>query len=66
MKRCFKCGRKQVYAKWKICSIDEWRAVCKRCDVELNRLGLQWAYPRSWRKKLDAYKKQIGYENGLE
>jgi hypothetical protein len=65
MKKCFKCGA-PAYAQWKICSIDRWRWVCKRHDVELNRLGLQWAHPRSWRKKLSAYITEIGYEDGLE
>jgi hypothetical protein len=32
--------------------------VCKECDIELNGLGLKWAYPETYKKKLAAYIKR--------
>lgn len=52
--KCFKCGR-PGFDQWKICSIGKWRWVCKACDLDLNRIALQWAHPRSWKKKLADY-----------
>ncbi len=57
MKRCFKC-RQKAHAEWRICSDGPWRHVCKDCDVELNKIALKWAYPETWKPKLEAYKRR--------
>lgn len=54
MAKCFKCGGAGHW-QWRVCSDGPWRWVCKACDLELNRIALQWAFPRAWKKKLDAY-----------
>jgi hypothetical protein len=42
---CFKCGA-EAYARWRVCADDEERWVCLFHDIELNRIGLTWAYGR--------------------
>lgn len=55
MPKCFKCGA-PGYWKWRICSDGPWRWVCRSCDLHLNKIALQWAFPRSWKKKLADYR----------
>lgn len=54
MARCVKCGGPE-YARWHFCSHGKAEPVCIDCDVELNRIALQFRFPRSWEKKLKAY-----------
>ena len=60
VEKCFKHPRRKAVFKWRICADGRWHGVCKKCDVELNELGLKWAYPRTWKPKLEEYKKEIG------
>lgn len=40
---CIKCGESASF-QWNICSDDNTnRPICKKCDIELNRLVLEWA-----------------------
>jgi len=68
--RCFKHPRRKARHKWKVCSDDRWHGVCTECDLELNRIGLKWAYPMTWQEKFKAYErsvwmKKIGIPIGL-
>jgi hypothetical protein len=43
-RRCFRCKRRRGYAVWSICADgNRPRAICKVCDVSLNRLVVRWA-----------------------
>lgn len=56
--KCIKHRREAIY-KWRICSIDRWEGVCKECDLELNKIALKWRYPKTWRKRYEAYKRKV-------
>ncbi len=51
MAKCFKCGD-PGYVKWRICADESDRWVCLHHDIELNRIGLRWAYPRAKAERL--------------
>ena len=55
--KCFKCGQPTSY-EWRVCSDGPWRKVCAKCDLDLNKIALKWAFPETWRKKFDAYKRR--------
>ena len=39
---CFRCGRPSSQ-QWQICALNnEYKGVCKECDIELNRLVLNF------------------------
>ena len=57
--RCFKHPRRKAAHQWKVCSDGRWHGVCVECDLELNRIGLEWAYPMTWRPKFEAYKRKV-------
>ena len=57
MVKCVKHKRKAIY-KWQICSIGKWEGVCPECDLELNKIALQWRYPKSWKKRFEDYKRR--------
>lgn len=41
---CFRAGcTNQAYSQWNICADGPYRPVCRECDVELNRMVLEWA-----------------------
>lgn len=56
--RCIKHRRKAI-AKWHICSVEKWEPVCKQCDLELNKAALIWRYPKTWRRRFEAYKARV-------
>ena len=40
---CFRCGAKPSLHQWQICADGNiWRAICKSCDVALNRIVLEF------------------------
>ncbi len=58
---CFRCGNQSVQ-QWQICSLDnEYKAVCRECDIKLNRLVLK--FMRIGAKKvyylIEKYKKRF-------
>lgn len=59
-KKCFKHKGRKAFDEWRICADGPWRGICKECDVELNRIGLKWAFPRTWKTRLARYKERIG------
>lgn len=39
---CFKCGKPSTQ-QWQVCSLDnEYKGLCTECDIELNRLVLEF------------------------
>lgn len=56
---CAKCGQPSKY-QWSVCAMDGLRAaVCAKCDVELNRMGLNWLLGKEKAKPLiDAYRRK--------
>ena len=56
--KCCKCHRPGKY-KWEICANkDEW--VCEKHDEELNLIALKWRYPKSWKRRIEAYRRIPG------
>lgn len=55
---CAKCGKPSRY-NWAICANDGRHiAVCKACDVALNRIGLEWLLgKRAAAPMVEAYEK---------
>lgn len=40
--KCVRCGA-QAHAQWSICSdLNVQRPICTQCDIDLNRLVLEW------------------------
>jgi len=40
--RCFRC-QKQAHTQWQICADgNQWRPICVMCDIDLNRLVLEF------------------------
>ena len=59
--RCWKCKNLvSVRYIWRVCADGPDRKICDDCDAELNRMALQWAYPKTWKRQLEAYKKRTG------
>ena len=57
---CFRCGAPSFH-QWQICSDNRlFRALCSKCDVEMNRMVLRWMGFRNWRSKIAAYRKVWG------
>lgn len=40
---CVKCGAPSAH-QWRICSTGGWSAVCRACDIEINRMVAEWAF----------------------
>ena len=58
-KKCFRCGNVARY-QWQICSDDnQYRPICKECDIELNKVVLQFMKFPDWENKLEAYARRI-------
>ncbi len=53
--KCIRCGA-PAYATWQICADGGlYRPLCRACEVDLNRLVLQWAGFPDWERKIEAY-----------
>lgn len=52
---CIRCGAPSRY-QWQICSdFNRWRPLCAGCDLQLNRLVLEWAGFPDATEKLERY-----------
>lgn len=57
--KCFRCDNKATY-QWQICADgNQYRPICKQCDIELNEIVLKWMGFEDWQIKIDDYKKVI-------
>jgi hypothetical protein len=62
--KCIRCGAKAAY-QWQICADGLiFRPLCPACDLELNRMVLEWANIPEWREKLAAYAERVREETG--
>lgn len=53
--KCFRCGKPAKY-QWQICSDGNvYRPICEECDIELNKLVLQFMGFPDWEEKIDKY-----------
>lgn len=58
-KKCFRCGKPAKY-QWQICSDgNQYRPICEECDIELNKMVLQFMGFPDWKEKLEAYRKRL-------
>lgn len=64
--KCFRCGSNQPKEQWQICSDgNQWRPVCIPCDIELNKLVLEWARFPNWKEMFDSYRVAKFAEYGI-
>jgi hypothetical protein len=57
--KCFRCGAPAFY-QWQICSDGNvYRPICKKCDIELNKLVLQFMKFPDWEEKMKKYIKKV-------
>ena len=55
---CTRCGSPSRF-QWQICSDGNlYRPLCAACDVELNRMVLEWVGFPDWREKLARYERE--------
>lgn len=53
--KCFRCGSPAQF-QWQICSDgNQYRPICLNCDIELNKLVLQFMGFPDWEEKLTKY-----------
>lgn len=59
--RCFRAGcENRAATQWQICADGRvFRPVCLPCDVELNRVVLEWAGFPDVVEKLERYRKRV-------
>ena len=57
--KCFRCGNKATY-QWQICSDgNQYRPICLKCDIELNKMVLKWMGFEDWESKFEKYKQEV-------
>ncbi len=55
---CARCGEKAEYS-WSICADGNlFRPICLKCDIELNRMVLEWIKDPDIEKKMEKYVRQ--------
>lgn len=57
--RCVRHPRRKAVCVWAICSDGTDRGICGECDLDLNKMALKWAFPKTWRAKYAAYEKAM-------
>lgn len=58
-KKCFRCG-KPAHAQWQLCSDgNQYRPLCLGCDIELNKLVLDWMRFKDVDSKIETYIKRM-------
>lgn len=56
---CSRCGNMASH-QWQVCADNNlWRPLCVSCDIELNRLVLDWMGDPELESKIESYKKQM-------
>ena len=52
---CFRC-KKQAHTQWQICADgNQWRPICFMCDIDLNRLVLEFMRDKDVEMKMAIY-----------
>lgn len=55
--KCVRCGQQALH-QWNVCADkNHYRALCLDCDIDLNRLVLEWANDPNARQKIEEYEK---------
>lgn len=55
---CVRCGE-PAFHQWQVCADRRYfRALCLDCDIDLNRMVLQWANDPDWEVKCERYEKE--------
>lgn len=53
---CCRCGA-PAHAQWQVCADGNLnRPICLRCDIELNKMVLQWLGDPDWEAKIAKYR----------
>lgn len=56
--RCFRCQRPKPELQWQICADgNQFRPICRPCDVALNEMVLTFMGDRDMDRKMKAYRK---------
>ena len=56
---CVRCFGPAVH-QWQVCADNNtYRPICAECDVELNKLVLQWMGDTLWDEKIATYRKHL-------
>lgn len=53
--QCARCG-KLARHQWRACADGLWRPICTECDIDLNRLVLEWLGHPDVQGKMEVYK----------
>ena len=57
--KCIRCGAK-AHFQWQICADhNQYRPICKQCDIELNELVLEFMGFENRKEMMEEYKKRI-------
>lgn len=60
--KCFRCGKKPTQ-QWQICSDgNQYRPICVECDIELNRLALNFMGFNDIEEKMEKYERKMNEE----
>lgn len=55
-KRCIRCGARAEF-QWQICADgNQYRPICKACDIALNEAVLQFMGFPDWEEKMERYR----------
>lgn len=58
--RCIRCQLRQAVHQWEICADgNRWRPLCLECDIELNRLVLEFMRHPNARALGDQYEAKV-------
>ncbi len=53
---CYKCGKRPSVHQWQICADGNiWRPTCRKCDIELNKIVLEWLNDKKAAIKIEKY-----------
>jgi len=56
---CFRC-KKKAHTQWQICADgNQWRPICVMCDIDLNRLVLEFMRDKDVERKMAIYESDV-------
>ena len=57
--KCFRC-KKNAHTQWQICADrNQWRPICVMCDIDLNRLVLEFMRDPDVERKMAIYESDM-------
>jgi hypothetical protein len=51
---CTRCGKPSEH-QWNACADGQYRGVCTKCDIGLNKVALRYMRVPDWQQKVRAY-----------